>query len=272
MSEQALDFDRGPSWLPALHRHVAQDLPADFVDSIKRLGPEEPTSLQVALPHLLDEARLFASVREWVTARDVLVYHGTRINERQRSAILRLGLLPLNASDRVESITEFLCAHPRWAEVEGNLPEAIDWVRRNAGNRERLVYGCLSRNGLVRGCNHYLVEGPEFDHHVAVRLLGEVSHELNRQRGVGSLVVFRADGAAAIDAANPHEESGSGTNLIAELVAALGWWLATGDDETAAFDEDCALAFKAAISPDRIEAIIPVPDEELWEYYDGRED
>lgn len=43
-----------------------------------------------------------------------------------------------------------------------------------------MVYGLLSRSGLVRGCNHYLVEGSEFDHHVANYLFGS-----ERRGGVG---------------------------------------------------------------------------------------
>lgn len=271
-SEPALDFDQGAAWLPSLHQQIAGLLPADFPDRLERLAPEGPFAIQAALPQLFGDGAVFAAVREWITKRNVVVYHGTRISERQRSSILRDGLRPLVAADRIDNVAELLGEHPRWAELEPRVPDAIEWVRRNAGSREGMVYGSLSRAGMLRTCNHYLVEGSEFDGHVVARLLGDGIHQPHPRPGIGSLVVFRADGAAAIDAADPRADPGCGTSLIEEVTAAVGWWLAAGDDDTAAFDVDCALLFHGAIPAKRIEAIIPVLDAELWEYYDRRND
>lgn len=265
-----LDFDSGADWLPSLHAHLVPVLPGDFAERIASITPEGPVDIRIALTDLADKPAVIEAVRTWISARDVLIYHGTRINEAQRASILRDGLLPLAPSERAHAIADFLGQHQRWPEIEARVPEAIDWVCRHSGSRDGKVYGLLSRSGLVRGCNHYLVEGSEFDHHVANHLLGEECHDENRRRGVGSVVQFRVSGIAALAAANPHGEMGDTPNLIAELVGALGWWLVTGDNDTKALEEGCGVVFYKAIPPDTIESIITISDDELWEHYDHR--
>jgi len=265
-----LEYDDGPRWLPSLVAHLEQLLPEDARERLRATEPEGSCSARFALYAIVDKHQLLKATREWLLERDVFAYHGTRINEAQRRSIELQGLRPLVAADRVGAIETFLRDHPRWAEVSGRLSEAIAFVQRQAGRREGMVYGLFSRTGLVRGCNHYLVEGSEFDHHVAAYLLEGICHEENRRRGQGTLVQFRLTGAEAIAAANPRGEFSEEPNLLAELVGAVAWWLATGDDDTAAQEEGCGLMRYEAISPSLITAFITVSDEELWPHYDNR--
>jgi hypothetical protein len=265
-----LEFDEGHQWLPSLVADLRHLLPADAGERLRKADPEGPCSARFALYGIANKHRLLEATREWLLARDVFAYHGTRINEAQRRSIEREGLRPLVAADRAPAIEAFLRDHPRWLEVSGRVAEAIEFVCRRAGNREGMVYGLFSRSGLVRGCNHYLVEGSEFDHHVAAYLLDDICHDENRRRGQGTLVQFRLSGAEAITAANPRGEIGEEPNLLAELIGSIAWWLATGDDDTAAQEEGCGLMRYEAISPARITAFIIIPDEELWPHYDNR--
>ncbi|QJU58378.1 hypothetical protein HL653_11880 [Sphingomonas sp. AP4-R1] len=245
-------------------------LPVDAGEQLRDADPESPVSARFALYQIADKRRLWEAARTWLLVRDVFAYHGTRINDAQRRSIEREGLRPLIAVERVAAIEAFLGEHPRWPEIGGRVAEAIEFVCSRAGNREGMVYGLFSRSGLVRGCNHYLVEGSEFDHHVANYLLNEICHDENRRRGQGTLLQFRLTGEEAIAAANPRGEIGDEPNLLAELIGAVAWWLTTGDDDTAAQEEGCGLMRYDAISPDRITAFITVPDEELWPHYDNR--
>ena len=66
----------------------------------------------------------------------------------------------------VGCIAEILRLHPRWAEVEDGLPQAIERFgpQARAGRREDgCVHACFSRSGLLLGCNHYLTHGAEVD-------------------------------------------------------------------------------------------------------------
>ncbi len=270
MTETDLDFDDGPCWLPDIYDHLAPKLPNDIGQRIASRNPEGPISARLALAERVDQRTIVDSVRDWILKRDVLVYHGTRINEAQRASIEREGLRLLVPSERGPAIAEFLKLHPRWPELAPRVPEAIDQVSRHGGGRAGTVHALLSRSGLVRGCNHYLVEGSEFEHQIANYLLGEECHEENRRRGYGALVRIRVTGASALAAANPHGETGNEPNLIAELIRALAWWLATGDNDTESFEVGCALIFYAPVPASQIEAIIHVPDEELWPHYDHR--
>lgn len=265
-----LEFDDGPQWLPSLVAQFGDLLPADAGEQLRKANPEGPISARFALYELADKRRLWEATRTWLLAREVFAYHGTRINEAQHRSIQRDGLRPLVAAERVPAIAAFLGEHRLWPEIGGRVAEAIEFVSSRAGNREGMVYGLFSRSGLVRGCNHYLVEGSEFDHHVANYLLGDICHDENRRRGRGTLVQFRLTGAEAVDAANPRGEIGDEPNLLAELIGAVAWWLVTGDDDTAAQEEGCGLMRYEAIPPDRISAFIDVPDEELWPHYDNR--
>jgi hypothetical protein len=265
------EFDDGPQWLPGLVAQLDGLLPADAGKQLKKANPEGPISARIALYEIADKRELWEEARKWLLEREVLVYHGTRINEAQLRSIEREGLRPLVAAERVPAIEAFLGEHPRWSEISDRVAEAIEFVRSRAGKREGMVYGLFSRSGLVRGGNHYLVEGSEFDHHVANYLLGDTCHDENRRRGQGTLVQFRLTGAEAIAAANPRREIGDEPNLLAELIGAVAWWLVTGDDDTAAQEESCGLMRYEGIPPDRITTFITVPDEELWPHYDNRE-
>jgi hypothetical protein len=149
------------------------------------------------------------------------------------------------------------------------LPEAIAFVRRNSGSREGQVHLTLSRAGLLRRFNHYLVEGSEVDHHVANYLLGDEARDHYPHRGRAMLYRVRLPGREALAAANPHGEF-QVPNLIDEVVQALAWTMAMGHQDTAQLEMDCGLILYERLPPDRIIEAKEVADDALWPHYDMR--
>lgn len=76
-----LDFDSDADWRPSLHAHLVPVLPGDFAERIASITPEGPVDIRIALTDLADKPAVIEAVRTWISVRDVLIYHGTRINE-----------------------------------------------------------------------------------------------------------------------------------------------------------------------------------------------
>ncbi len=264
------DFDDGEAWLPDLRSHLGCLLPTDSEQQLRAGAIEDCWDAKIALAQIIDLSELYEPAREWINGRDVVCYHGTRLDAEQRASVSRHGLIPLDPAKREEAIRRYLAPHPRWREIEGRVAEAIDFVGDGgAGNRQGQVHLTLSGAGLLRGFNHYLVEGAEFDHHVANYLLGEECHDLNRERGQGLLYRARLDGSAAVAAANPFGEPNP-PNLLGEIIETLAWFLATGRNDTANLELDCGLILYEGIAPDAIIEVVEVPDDTLWGHYDHR--
>ena len=89
------------------------------------------------------------------------------------------GLVTLEASSRRERLSRALSRHPRWTKVAAQLDDAINVIGPGnaVGRRKGQVYLTLSYAGLMKGFNHYLTHGAEFDRHVASELLGEEERE-----------------------------------------------------------------------------------------------
>ncbi len=265
------EFDDGAAWIPDLLGNLGPHLPGDVAAQLRSSQIDDPSSAGQALRALAGADRLFAQTRAWLLERDVAAYHGSRLDEEQRRSVARDGLRLLVPEEREDAIRSFLSSHPQWSEVEHRLPEAIASLSgHRAGRRAGQVHAAISRSGLVNGCNHYLVEGSEFDHHVAHYLLGEaVCHDQNKARGEAILYRVRLDGAAALEAANPFGLSDE-PNLVREMLDSLAWCLATGDSDTAAQEVDCCLILYRAVPPADILGSERIADEILWENYDNR--
>lgn len=264
-----LDFDDGASWLPSLHAYLRDFLPAGAEQRLKEADPEGPWSARDALGRAVDLYDLYQLTRTWIEDREVIAYHGSRLNDEQIASVAREGLRPLVAEDRIAALTAWLGTHPRWREIERRLPEAISFVRRNSGSREGQVHLTLSRAGLLRQFNHYLVEGSEFDHHVANYLLRDEARDHHRHRGRAMLYRVRLPGRDAVAAANPHGEFRV-PNLVDEVVQGLAWTMAMDHQETARREIDCGLILYETLTPSCIIEAIEIADDALWPHYDMR--
>lgn len=97
------------------------------------------------------------------------VFHGTRVTAEELLSITKHGLQVLRSSDRWDALISVFSGHPEWVDKEGLLDGELyrfgpRWMRVGAGKREdSAVHVCLSRAGLLYGCNHYLTHGAEVD-------------------------------------------------------------------------------------------------------------
>lgn len=264
-----LEFDEGAVWLPSFRAHLGDFLPPGIDQKLIEAEPEGPWSARDALGKAVDLHELYQLTRSWIEARPVIAYHGSRLNADQVASVAREGLRPLVTEDRIAALTAWLGTHPRWPEFESRLPEAIAFVRRNSGTREGQVHLTLSRAGLLLRFNHYLVEGSEFDHHVANYLLGDEARDYHRHRGRAMLYRVRLSGREALAAANPHGEF-QVPNLIDEVVQGLAWTMAMGHQNAAQLEMDCGFILYEGLAPDRIIEAVEVADEALWPHYDMR--
>jgi hypothetical protein len=73
----------------------------------------------------------------------------------------------------VQSLTAIFNQHPEWSPAKAELLDAQlhrfgpGWETAGVGRREDdSVHVCLSRAGIVLGCNHYLTHGAEVDQHI----------------------------------------------------------------------------------------------------------
>lgn len=270
MHRELFDFDGGNGWLWPLRQRLGELISPNAEAHLRISEVERLWSAKTALREVADLPEIYRQVRAWITERDVVGYRGTRLDDEQRASIQRDGLVPLSPDQREAALHRFLSPHPRWPEMADRLAGSIAEIGNGgAGNRTGQVHLTVSGAGLLGSFNHYLVEGSEFDHHVANSLFGEESHDLNRVRGRGLLYRVRIDGAAAFAAANPFGEMAE-PNLVSEMVQSLAWSLATGREDTEALEFDCGMIFYQGIPPDRIMDVTEIPDDVLWENYDHR--
>jgi hypothetical protein len=259
MTDEAaiFDFDQIEAWGPRLRNRLAPLLSADPGATIFARTPDYIEDAADILYGLTSRAALNESVAAWIKGQSVRGYHGTRLTLEERDAVLRDGLRPLLAQDRALRLRRSLSAHPRWAEVECQLTEALQLFGANnyAGRREGQVHLTVSRSGLVEGFNHYLRQGSEFDWHVAHHLLGEEGQALVSADGDGLLVSVLVPGETALDACDLFGQPSEGPNLVTAILTVWSWWLAYPDYQSADYGLDCGMIFRDAVPADWIDAV-----------------
>jgi hypothetical protein len=158
--------------------------------------------------------------------------------------------------------------HPDWLDKEPMLDGEIHrfgkgWEKAHTGKREDgSVHVCLSRVGLLHGCNHYLMHGAEVDQNIAMMLFDDNSGlDLLTHARKAYIVSFSAPYPDAAIAANPY---GFPTEDLPSLIDSfLGAWAYRKSHPkftVVAQRDSVALRFPAPIFADRIERIEPIDD------------
>jgi hypothetical protein len=215
--------------------------------------------------------RLVDHLNGALEAYQVRVFHGTRVTAEELPSITQHGLRALTLSDRRDALVAVFREHPEWVDKEGLLDDALQrygpgWMKGGAGKREDgSVHVCLSRAGLLYGCNHYLTHGAEVDQHIAQSLFPDGSglNLLARARAA-KIVSFTAPFPDAASAANPYGVRPPDLpGLIGLLVSAWAFRLANPAFTVVSQKDASALRFPAPIGPDRIVRIEDIDDAEL---------
>lgn len=223
-----IDYDDVDTWQPWFDEIMAAIGPNDLVSNIRAAKPEYTNDAERVVIHAIGRRELIAKLGAALQSYLVRVYHGTRVSAAEAASIRAEGLKPLVLAERRSNILSILERHPRWADVAGRFDGALlDYgAKAKAGTREDdRVHFCFSREGLVRGCNHYLRHGAEVDGHIAHDLFGDDSANalFNRHRQP-LLVSWTASYAQAEKAADPFGFDHDGMpSLMSSLLSAWAY-------------------------------------------------
>jgi hypothetical protein len=268
---RVIDYDELGQWHPWLTAMVSSIAPAELLEMLKTLRPIEALNYVV---ENIGRRRLVEHLNSELDRYFVSVYHGTRVTEAELRQIRIDGLRPLRLSERRAPLVAVFSQHPEWSSEKERLLDVQlhrfgpGWAKAGAGCREDgAVNVCLSRAGLLLGCNHYLTHGAEIDQHIAEALFPDGSGlELLRCSRAAKLVKFTAPFAEAAEAANPHGffSQYELPGLLRVFLSAWAYKTAEPGFSVAQERDGSALKFKGCIPPDRLE-IIDVEDAELAE-------
>ena len=255
-----IDFDLIENWAPwfgaAMSRIVSHD-------ALRRVEREEYEWVEDARDALLagaDRRDFAARLDRELEPLHVRLFHGTRLTDRALASLQADGLKALILADRAAELRSIFSQHPRWSEVQSRFDDVLYRLGplHEAGRREDgFIHLCISRNGLVKRCNHYLEFGAEVDSRVGQVLFGDNSAEtlLHNQRTpkiVTVIVPFAEARAAASPYGVPPNELPALHDL---LVTAWAYFTSSRRGRSFSFLDTTAVRLKAPIPPSRIESI-----------------
>jgi hypothetical protein len=268
---RVIDYDRIDEWGPWFTGAVASVAPNGLLEALRCSAPEY---IEDARDHVVDaigREQLVEHLNRELAPYAVRVFHGTRLTDAEVGQVRSQGLRALKLVDRRQRLLAIFSQHPDWsAAKEDSLDAQLrrfgpEWERGGAGRREDdSVHVCLSRTGLLLGCNHYLTHGAEVDQHIAQVLFSDDSGLTLLQRNrAAKLVSFTAPFAEAAQAANPYGfPSHELPALLRLLIGAWAYKTAKTGFSVANERDSAALKFKAPIAPERL-VIDNIDDAEL---------
>lgn len=263
-----IDIDRIEEWGPPLGRALGDLLPPNM-EVLRRARPEFLSDAREIIFAERDIEQVVARCWAWISSGSVIAYHGTRLDEPGRVSVLEHGLKRLTAADRADSLRERLGEHPEWEERKHELDPMIARMAGEyglAGSREGQVHLSISRLSLIRSCNHYLVEGSEFDGHAARSIFGMQGQQLLQAKRDPTLFKVKVPGAIALEASNPWGCPRPLPNFIRELLDLWSYRQFYGD-YSATDGTDCGMMFKRDLPPDWIIGFEIVDEATLMEFY-----
>lgn len=254
------DYDRFDEWKDEISAIVLDVCGASILEKLKRSRPKYLEDAEAILTADRDSSELCEKILVRLDGSKFRVHHGTRLTETDVQSVRQLGLQPLNLAQRKERIRSFAQNHSRWQSFSHRLDECIErvGVGRAAGNRENgNVYGCFSRNALIRSCDHYVKFGSEAEQHVASCLSrdDEMRSLMSKHRHP-YIISFLVGPREAVRASNPYGvEDGTLPAAIGRFVRGWAYSVVHEDFSTASQRDDFAGSFSGGVPPERIEQI-----------------
>ncbi len=250
-----LEFDDVRSWGAQLDAALRPILPTHALQELENTPVEYVEDARDLLFELGDREAIIDAALDWLSSETLVGFHGTRLDNQEVASVHRLGLIPLQGSERRDRLVRALRAHPRWRDVEGRLDDVLrSYGNGNrAGVREGQVHLTLSQSGLVEGFNHYLTHGSEFDQNVARALLESDGVELLGTYGKPRLIKVAVPGAQALDAAHPYfsvddlRANGDVPNLVGAFLNVWSFRIAQNGFEPSRLQVDCGMVFQRPV-------------------------
>ena len=253
-----LDFDKIDEWAPIMGAVLEGVVPIAARSKLAEVKLRFVEDARELLFAICDREAIVDRMLLWVQASTIVGFHGTRLTDSEVMSVQSRGLLKLKAESRRLRLERALSSHPRWPEVAPRLAAAIRKHGPGActGRREGEAHLTLSRSSLVKGSNHYIVYGAEFDQNVACSLLGSDGEELLAADGLPRLVLVAVPGEAALNACHRFRsmyemrERGDVPNMVREFITAWAYRLACPAASRGPYYPDCGMVFEANISPE----------------------
>lgn len=265
-----IDFDNIDDWAPKLNTAIRRYVPDTVKQALIEATPEYEWTddVQKKLFELTNRDMVIDAVIAWIQSNEVAGYHGSRLTDEEVNSVKENGLIPLEAAMRRDRLTRVLSPHTRWPEVADQLDPIIQayGLGNHIGNRVGQVHLTLSRAGLIKGFNHYLTHGSEFDQHVAKNLLGPEGMDLLAKYGEPRVFQITVPGDSALEAAHPTctidnlRNKGDVPNLVKEFLTLWCYRLICPSIQTQTLKVDCGMVFRKSIPPDRITHIDTLSD------------
>lgn len=203
-----IDYDNIDEWEPWIDSILSKIVPKNIEEIIANSHVEYFEDAAEVLYQNIEKNVVVECMIEELSDYFIRVYHGTRLSSGELESVIKNGLHPLCLKDRKHTLIAIFQEHPEWNSVAPNLDRILDdlGAGNRAGKREDgKIHVCFSKNGLLKGCNHYLMYGAEVDWHVASMLFNDADLALkllalNRKP---CLISFVSDFKSALSAANP---------------------------------------------------------------------
>jgi hypothetical protein len=268
---RVIDYDQIEEWGSWFEEMISPIASEGLLTSIREAHSEYFSDARDQIVQEVGRLRLIDHLNDRLAPYGVRVFHGTRVTKEEARQIQATGLKALKLIDRRDALTAIFSQHAEWSGKAGLLDAQLHrfgsgWATGGGGRREDdSVHFCLSRAGILQGCNHYLTHGAEVDQHIAHALFPDGSGlELLKRNRTAKLISFVARFPDAAVAANPygfpeHELPA----LISKLLSAWAYKLAHPDFSVANEQDGAALKFLAPITPERLERVEDIDDEEL---------
>lgn len=250
-----IHYDEIDDWVPSLNAAVGSLVSGKVRSALMQAQPECVEDALDLLFELANRDAVIDATLEWIRSNQIVGYHGSRLTDDDIVSIREHGLIPLRAAARRLRLTRALSCHPLWLEVASKLDGVLTeyGAGGRGGCREDQVHLTLSREGLMRGFNHYLTHGAEFDQCIAEELLGSDGKILLSKDGAPILVTIAVPGAVALTAAHPHfsiediRSNGSVPNLAREFLRAWSYHIAHPGFQSASLEVDCGMVFRNVV-------------------------
>ncbi|MDP3340294.1 hypothetical protein [Frigidibacter sp.] len=200
-------FDIIETWEESFEEIVVSLIGRSNVEELQKTAFDYIEDAGNFVTSFADIRSVSSEICSWLKDREVCVFHGTRLLPAELESIKNTGLRPLIARDRNDRLTEIFKSHKDWLVLKDSLHEITTIVgpQERDGRRENQVHFSLSRSGLIKGFNHYLTHGSEFDQNVASRLFPDGSGlKLLQSATAPYLVHVRMSGGDLVKGAHPH--------------------------------------------------------------------
>jgi hypothetical protein len=250
-----VDFDSIDDWEAKLSTALRPYLPEHFALTVVAAAPEYIEDAREIIFDLGNRDVIIDAALTWIRSIEVAGYHGSRLTDEEIASVRANGLVPLKAEARRPRLIRALSSHPNWHNLAGQLDATIydHGPRGVAGRREGQVHLTLSKAGLIRGFNHYLTHGAEFDQQVAQTLLGAEGKQLLARDGHSVVIKVCVPGPVALDAAHPHfgvddlRAKGDVPNLVNEFLEAWSYRQAHPGFQSDTLRVDCGMVFRSIV-------------------------